>query len=98
MSFVQRVLLRIFIAITWHPLLTISVALVLAVFSIFYTVRNLEFQTSQMDLISPKHRLVQLSGEIDQFDNLDNFVVAIESRDTVPFLEVPSCPGSTSES
>jgi len=66
---------------TTHPLLTLLVALALAAFSILYTIRNLEFQTSQRDLIYPDNRLMQLSKSLAQFDNLDSFVVVIQSQD-----------------
>ena len=66
---------------TTHPLLTLLVALVLAVLSTAYTIRSLEFQTSQKDLIYPDNRLMQLSERRSQFENLDSFVVAIQSPD-----------------
>ena len=66
---------------TTYPLLTLLVALALAAFSILYTVRNLGFQTSQKDLIYPDNRLIQISEKLGQFDDLDSFVVVIQSRD-----------------
>ena len=53
----------------------------MAVLSVFYTAKNLEFQTSQQDLISPKERLIQLAQEVNQFEQLDSFVVVMESGD-----------------
>ena len=66
---------------TAFPLLTFLVALALAALSILYTVRNLEFRTSQKDLISPKERLIQLAEQVNQFEKLDSFIVVMESRD-----------------
>ena len=66
---------------TTHPLLILLVALALAAFSILYTIRNLGFQTSQKELIYPDNRLMQLSERLGQFDDLDSFVVVIQSHD-----------------
>lgn len=79
---VHWLLRKILFVQTAFPLLTFLVALVLAVLSILYTVRNLEFQTSQKDLISPKERLIQLAEQVNQFEQLDSFVVVMESQDT----------------
>lgn len=78
---VRWLLRKILIVQTAFPLLTFLIALTLAAFSILYTVRNLEFQTSQKDLISPKERLIQLAEQVNQFEQLDSFVVAIENPD-----------------
>jgi uncharacterized protein len=89
MSLSQRILQRIFIAVTWHPLVTILIALTLAGLSLFYTKNHLGFLTSQRALISSENRLIQLSKQLDQFDDLDNFVVAIENHNpsrTLSFL------------
>ena len=89
MNLSQRILQRIFMVVTWRPLVTIFIALMLAGFSLFYTVNNIGFITSQRSLISSDNRLVQLSKQLDQFDDLDNFVVAIENQDrprTLSFL------------
>ena len=72
---------RILIIQTAFPLPTFLVALGLAILSVIYTARNLEFQTSQKDLISPKERLIQLAQEVNQFEQLDSFVVVMESGD-----------------
>jgi predicted RND superfamily exporter protein len=82
MNLVQRGLRRILVVETAIPFLTLFVALAVGGLSILYTVRNLEFQTSQKQLISPEHRLVQLSEAIDQFEDFDTFVVAIENKET----------------
>jgi hopanoid biosynthesis associated RND transporter like protein HpnN len=90
MNPVRRVLEKILLAQTRHPLFTLFAALGLAALSVIYTIRNLDFQTSQKDLISPQNRLIRLSKEIDAFDKLDTFVVVIESRDrtrSVKFLK-----------
>lgn len=87
MNIIQRILRKILIAVTWRPGFTIILALALAGFSIFYTVRNLGFQTSQSDLISPNHRLVQLARNVDQFNSLDGFIVAIENTNTARSLD-----------
>jgi hopanoid biosynthesis associated RND transporter like protein HpnN len=82
MTRVQRTLRIILAAQTAHPFLILLIALTLAGLSVFYTVRNLEFHTSQKALISPKQRLLQLTKLLDPFDEMDTFVVAIENRDT----------------
>jgi hypothetical protein len=64
-----------------HPLLVLLAALALAAFSVHYTIRNLEFQTSQNDLIYPDNRLMRLSERLAQFEDLDSFVVVIQSPD-----------------
>ncbi len=78
MPFYQKVFHRILMIQSAHPWRTILVALLLAVLSIGYTVHNLEFLTSQMDLISPENRLVKLSEKISSIDKLDRFVVVIQ--------------------
>ena len=75
----QRILDRIFAVVTRHPLITIFTAIALAVLSLWYTANNIGFLTSQKKLISSDNKLVQLSEQIEQFDDLDTFVVAIES-------------------
>jgi len=77
----QQLLKRILIIDTSHPFIVIAVAVFLSVVSIVYTLNNLDFYTDQKDLISPEHRLVKLSENIDQFDRLDNFIVAVENRE-----------------
>lgn len=81
MSLTQRILQRIFAVVAWRPFLTIAVAFALAGLSVYYTATNLDFWTSQKSLISSDNRLIQLSKELDQFDDLDSFVIAIENRD-----------------
>jgi len=81
MNVVQKGLRKILIVVTAYPLLTLCVALALTVLSILYTVANLGFLTSQSELISPNHRLMKLSEQMDQFDDLDTFVVAVENQD-----------------
>jgi len=89
---------RVLFVQTSFPRLTFLFALTLAVLSILYTARNLEFQTSQKDLISPKERLIQLARQVNQFEQLDSFVVVIESqepRSSLKFLRslVPHLEG-----
>jgi len=73
--------------VTWRPALTIVLAFALAGLSSFYTVRNLGFETSQRDLISPEHHLVQLAETVDQFDDVDNFIVTIENSSSSRSLD-----------
>lgn len=77
----QRFLKVILKVQTTYPLLILLIALTLAGISVFYTVRNLGFQTSQKDLIYPDNRLMQLSKRLGQFDDLDSYVVVIQSQD-----------------
>ncbi len=81
MNPVQFVLKKILAIVTWRPALTVVLAFALAGLSALYTSAQLGFETSQRDLISPKHRLVQLAETVDQFDDMDNFIVAIENSD-----------------
>ncbi len=78
---VHWLLRKILVVQTTFPLQTLLTALALAAFSVLYTVRNLEFQTSQKDLISPKERLIQFADQVDQFEQHDSFVVVVESGD-----------------
>ncbi|HKK01567.1 MAG TPA: hypothetical protein VJ955_05320, partial [Desulfuromonadales bacterium] len=87
MTIIQRTLQRILALETEHPRWTVAIAVLLAALSIGYTVRNLGFLTSQMDLISPENRLVQMSKQISSFDKLDQFVVVIENHDSARSLK-----------
>lgn len=87
MKLVQRVLNGVCAAQMRHPALILFLALCLAALSIFYAVRNLEFQTGQTDLISKNERLIRLSKEIKPFDQLDTFIVAIENHDQARSLK-----------
>ena len=78
MNPLRRILQAILITQTRHPVLILFVAVGLAVLSIVYSIRNLDFQTGQKDLISSENRLMRLSKQIDSFDVLDTFVVVIE--------------------
>jgi hopanoid biosynthesis associated RND transporter like protein HpnN len=82
MTLIQRILQRIIALQTAHPRWTVCIALFISVLSVVYTVRHLEFLTSQKALISPENRLVRLSEKIDPFDDLDRFAVVIENRST----------------
>jgi hopanoid biosynthesis associated RND transporter like protein HpnN len=87
MNLVQRALRKSLILETKHPLYILFCALALAALSIFFTMTGLGFQTSQKQLISGEQRLMQLSDQIDQFEDFDTFVVAIENRDTSRSLD-----------
>ena len=87
MNLVQRVLQKVLITQTSYSLLALFVAGILAAFSIFYTVTHLGFLTSQKGLISPSHRLMKLSEQMDQFEDFDTFVVAIENQETPRSLD-----------
>jgi len=87
MSLIQRIFNRIFLAVTWWPLGTMLLAFTLAGTSLWYTFNHLGFLTSQRSLISSENRLVQLSRQLDQFDDLDRFVVAIESPTVARSME-----------
>lgn len=80
MNPVQRALQKVLRIETAHPFLAVGIAASLAVLSIVYTIRNLEFQTGQKDLISPNNRLIRLARQMEGFNDLDTFVVAIENR------------------
>ncbi|MDY0042592.1 MAG: MMPL family transporter, partial [Desulforhabdus sp.] len=87
MNPVQFLLKRILVIVTWRPALTVILAFALAILSTLYTARNLDFETSQRDLISPEHHLVKLAETIDQFDDVDNFIVTIENSNTSRALD-----------
>lgn len=77
-----KALIRLIVPIvTRHPRLTIAVAALLSGLAIIYTIGNLEFETGQKDLISPKHRLIRLSEAVEPFDDLDRFAVVIDNHD-----------------
>jgi hopanoid biosynthesis associated RND transporter like protein HpnN len=78
---------RILAAQLANPITTVMVALALSALSIVYTVGNLAFETSQKDLISPRDRLVQLLDELEPFEDVDSFVVAIEHKRHTRALE-----------
>ncbi len=87
MNIVRRILQKILIVQMRHPVYAVVAALGLAGLSILYTVRNLDFQTGQTDLISPQNRLMKLAKQIDSFDSLDTFAVVIESPDPARSLK-----------
>ena len=63
------------------PWTTLSVAVALAVVSIWYTSTHLTFQTSRNALVSQKARYIQHYEEIDQeFYELDALIVVIEPQ------------------
>ena len=81
MTLIQRIMQKLVAAVTWRPLLTIMIGLGLSALSILYTIHGLGFLTSQKDLISPDNKLVQLSEQLDEFEDYDTFVVAIQNQD-----------------
>jgi len=87
MNHVERVLKKITLVQTRHPGWVFSLAIGLAAISILYTVRNLEFQTGHMDVISPKDRFRQTTEQLRGFSELDTFIVVIENRDDSRSLE-----------
>ncbi|HVN22526.1 MAG TPA: MMPL family transporter [Syntrophorhabdales bacterium] len=87
MNLLQHVLKKILESQISHPRLFLAGALVLAGFSITYTIMDLQFWTSQRALISQENRLVQLAEEADQFSDFDTFVVAIQNLNTRRSIE-----------
>jgi uncharacterized protein len=87
MTLIQRVMQRLMAAVTWRPVLTILIALSVSALSILYTIHGLGFLTSQKDLISPDNRLVKLSEQLDEFEDYDTFVVAIQNQDPARSLQ-----------
>ena len=79
MKLLQRYLHKFLLFTTWRPWITIFVAFSISCVAIFYTVKTLDFETSQLDLISPKNRLIKLSDKLDQFKDLNPFTVVIEA-------------------
>jgi hopanoid biosynthesis associated RND transporter like protein HpnN len=78
---IERVLRGVTLVQARRPVWVLALALGLAAVSILYTFRNLEFQTGQLDLISPDNLLKQNMERLGGFSALDTFIVVIESRD-----------------
>ncbi len=78
---IQRALGRSVRITTAYPLVTLALALILALVSVGYTFLHLEFQTSRKDLVSSDERIVRLGEEARRFHDMDSFVVAVENRD-----------------
>ncbi len=72
---------------TSHPILILSIAFALSFLSFYYAYKEMDFLTSQKDLISPKRRLMKLYKKFDQFDDLDKFIVVIHHRDKKKAVE-----------
>lgn len=69
-------LVRLSITFPWT---TLSLAVLLAGVSVWYTATHLEFQTSRNSLVSQQERYIQRAEAIDQdFYDLDALIVAIE--------------------
>jgi len=64
-----------------RPLLVLVLALALAVASILVTVSQLDFQTDQLELISPDHPLVALSDRLQpfKFGGKTTFTIVVHS-------------------
>ncbi len=76
----QRLLLGVLRITLWRPWLTVGLAFCLAALSWVYTARNLDFLTSQHDLISPEHPLIRLTDSLKPFDEQDSFLVVVQGR------------------
>lgn len=75
-----RAFRRVLTAQIRHPLTTLVVSAALAAAAVIYTINCLGIQTSQKDLISPQEELIQLAHQVNQFEQLDSFVVVIEGK------------------
>ncbi len=65
---------------TSHPVIIVIIAVLLSILSLYYAYKDLDFYTSQKDLISPKRRLMKLYKRFDQFDDLDKFIIVIHHK------------------
>lgn len=73
-----------------RPYLVLGTALALCVASVLYTVAELDFQTGQLDLISPNDPLIRLSEQVKPFQSKDTFTGVIQAptpRRAVQFLQ-----------
>lgn len=73
-----------------RPYLVLGTALALCVVSVLYTVSELDFQTGQLDLISPNDPLIRLTEQVKPFQNKDTFTGVIQAptpRRAVQFLQ-----------
>lgn len=75
-----RALSKLLVLPILHPVITLVISAVLSAVAVIYTINCLGLQTSQKDLISPRERLIQIAGQYEQFEQLDSFVVVIESK------------------
>lgn len=76
-----------------RPYLVLGLTSALCAVSVMYTVRDLDFQTAQLDLISPKDPLIRLTEQVRPFQAKDTFTGVIQARTphrAVAFLEVLS--------
>jgi uncharacterized protein len=73
---VFRILVNFSIA---RPVLVLTLSVVLAIASVIYTVKCIDFKTSRNDMVSKKERAVQLFSDIsDDFGRQTNVVVVVE--------------------
>ncbi len=73
-----------------RPYLILSLTLALCAASVVYTVSDLDFQTAQLDLISPKDPLIRLTEQVRPFQAKDTFTGVIQAPSpyrAVEFLE-----------
>lgn len=73
-----------------RPYLVLGAVIALCVASVIYTVAELDFQTGQLDLISPNDPLIRLTEKVKPFQNKDTFTGVIQAptpRRAVEFLE-----------
>ncbi len=73
-----------------RPYLILGLASALCAACVVYTVSNLDFQTAQLDLISPKDPLIRLTEQVRPFQAKDTFTGVIQARTphrAVAFLE-----------
>lgn len=73
-----------------RPYLILSLTLAICAGSVVYTVSDLDFQTAQLDLISPKDPLIKLTEQVRPFQAKDTFTGVIQAGSphrAVEFLE-----------
>lgn len=73
-----------------RPYLVLGTVTALCLASVLYTVAELDFQTGQLDLISPSDPLIRLTEKIKPFQNKDTFTGVIQApspKRGVEFLE-----------
>jgi uncharacterized protein len=68
MNFLQRFVQMLTAWVLPRPLLVVILAFALAVLSVVVTVTGIDFQTDQLELISPNHPLVLLSDRLQPFN------------------------------
>lgn len=74
-----------------RPYLVLAAAIALCAASVVYTVAELDFQTGQLDLISPSDPLIRLTEQVKPFQSKDTFTGVIQAptpKRAVEFLRV----------